>query len=76
MERMMEKQAELLEQQKMLDEGNKKPRKIERDADGNLKLSKTQQKDFESKIIADARRRMEEKYKDDEVLEDTTDDND
>lgn len=76
MERMMEKQAELLEQQKMLDEGNRKPRKIERDADGNLKLSKTQQKDFESKIIADARRRMEEKYKDDEVLEDTTDDND
>ena len=69
MERMMEKQAELLEQQKQLEGAQTKT--IRRDEEGNLKLSKTQQKDFESKIIADARKRMEEKYKDDEVLEDT-----
>ena len=75
MERMYEKQLALLEEQKQmsnptrnLDEEIKK--ELPRDEEGNIKISKSMQKDLESKIIADARKRMEEKYKDEVSAED------
>ena len=75
MERMYEKQLALLEEQKQLnnptrnlDEDIKK--ELPRDEEGNIKISKSMQKDLESKIIADARKRMEEKYKDEVSAED------
>lgn len=75
MERMYEKQLAMLEEQKKLnnptrnlDESIKK--ELPRDEEGNIKISKSMQKDLESKIIADARKRMEEKYKDEVSAED------
>ncbi len=75
MEKMYEKQLAMLEEQKQLnnptrnlDENTKK--ELPRDEEGNIKISKSMQKDLESKIIADARRRMEEKYKDEVSAED------
>lgn len=75
MDRMYEKQLALLEEQKQLnnptrnlDEEIKK--ELPRDEEGNIKISKSMQKDLESKIIADARKRMEEKYKDEVSAED------
>lgn len=75
MERMYEKQLALLEEQKQLSNPTRNlnediKKELPRDEEGNIKISKSMQKDLESKIIADARKRMEEKYKDEVSAED------
>jgi YidC/Oxa1 family membrane protein insertase len=61
MQRVLEQQKAMLEQQ----QGNRPQRQVKVDDDGEIKLSKSAQKDMTSKIIAEARRRYAEKYGDD-----------
>ena len=65
---LLEEQKQLNNPTRNLDEEIKK--ELPRDEEGNIKISKSMQKDLESKIIADARKRMEEKYKDEVSAED------
>lgn len=81
MDRLLEKQKELLEQQKAMSDptrnvDEKIREELPRDEEGNIKISKSMQKDLESKIIADARKRMEDKYKDEVGADDYVSDDD
>ncbi len=67
--RMLEKQQALLDEQNAQIQKNEESRKarkyeIERDEDGNAVMSKSVQKTVESKLIADARQRVADKYSD------------
>ncbi|MCX7658149.1 MAG: YidC/Oxa1 family membrane protein insertase, partial [Oscillospiraceae bacterium] len=61
MQKVLEQQKAMLEQQ----QGNRPQRQVKVDDDGEIKLSKSAQKDMTSKIIAEARKRYAEKYGDD-----------